>query len=138
MSDISSKTQLSMARFSAGLWSDPMATCNLLYEFEKSKNKIAFCRKFNVSYPRIKHLLASRNSLRHRVGLALGKSVEDLSLKKPLTEASHSTITLLRLTNVWLFHENLIELKAKPKVDKTLHGELTAGKLLIYYFLQML
>ena len=134
MSDILSKTQLSMARFSAGLWSDPMATCNLLYEFEGSKNKNAFCREFGVSYPRIKHLLATRNNLRYRVGSALGKSVEDLCLKNPLSKASHSTITLLRLISTWLFHENLIKLKTKPKLaDKTVHGGLTAGKLLIHF-----
>jgi len=119
--DIASKSQKSMARFDANLYSEPMATVNLLYEFERcNTSQHAFCNEFNVSYPRIKRLLTTRNNLRDRVATALGENVNDLYLRIPLSKMSHLHITLLRLINVWLFHGNLIQLKVNKDVKKAM------------------
>ena len=80
-----------------------------MYDFERVKNQSNFARAYSVSMPRLCRLIATRNSLRNRVANFIGVDSSTLQVKTPPTKMAHSKITLLRVIQVWCFHDSLIE-----------------------------
>ena len=80
-----------------------------MYDFERVKNQSKFAREYSVSMPRLRRLIATRNSLRNRVADFIRVDSSTLQVKTPPTKMAHSKLTLLRVLQVWCFHDSLIE-----------------------------
>jgi hypothetical protein len=100
---------MSRCHFDANLYSEPIAVMNLMFDFEHVKNQQSFVRTFCLSLPRLRRLLATRNSLRNRVADFIGVEASALKCAIPPTKMAHAKLTILRVIQVWCFHESLIE-----------------------------
>ena len=118
---IVSNTYISKAKFDAGLFSDPFAVVNLLWQYSRSKNKNKFCNDFSLSQPRMKRLVNTYSSLKARVASAIDCEPSSLDIQQPLHLMPSIKLTTLRLIQVWLFHDSIIELN--PRSSKKLFIE---------------
>lgn len=82
---------------------------NLIWDYERAKNQHGWALHFSVSAPRLRRLVATRNSLRNRVADFTGIDSARLCVEKPPVQMDHSKLTLLRIINVWVFSETMIE-----------------------------
>jgi hypothetical protein len=116
--DISAKTFSSRCHFDANLYSEPLAIMNLLWDYERAKNQHGWAWHYSVSAPRLRRLVATRNSLRNRVAEFTGIYSESLCIEKPPVQMEHSKVTLLRILQVWVFSDTMIEsIQAARAVD---------------------
>jgi len=111
--DIMSKTYVSKAKFDSELYSEPFCIMNLLYDFDRCKNKNAFCRNNSISYPRICRLASTRNNLVQRVAQHLGKEANSLSIRRPPREMDISKLLALRVVQIWIFSDGIVKLPAQ-------------------------
>ena len=109
MSDITARTFSSRCHFDANLYSEPFAIMNMMADYEKTKNQNAWTWHYSLSAPRLRRLIATKNNLRNRVADFMGIDAESLCVAKPPVLMEHSKVTLLRVLQVWVFSETIIE-----------------------------
>ena len=85
---------------------------NLVFEYERLKPKEVQKWKtlHNIFLPRIRRLASTTVNLRKRVADFLGLRESLLEVKIPPLQMSNGMITLLRIIQVWVFHESVIQL----------------------------
>lgn len=103
-----SKTFTSRCYFDAGLYSEPMATSNLLFDYSKSRNKDHFCRVNRLSGVRMRHLSSTVKNLQSRVAECLDVRSEVLELSTPFYEMHPTKVALLRIIQAWLFYDTMM------------------------------
>jgi hypothetical protein len=82
---------------------------NMLWDYEKVSNKKGFGWQFTLALSRVRRLLSTRNSIRNRVADFIGCDVADVTMKDPPSRMPHSKVVLLRIIQVWVFSDNLIQ-----------------------------
>lgn len=100
---------MSRCHFDANLYSEPFAIMNLIWDFQRAKNQNGFAWHYSLCAPRLRRLVATRNSLRSRVAEFVGVDVDDIHVEKPPVQMEHAKITLLRVIQVWVFSDTMIE-----------------------------
>ena len=104
------KTFMSKCHFDANLYSEPLAAMNLMWDYEHiGGNQGHFAYKLGVFTQRLRRLLTTRNSLRNRVAEFIGIDSTRLNVRQPPSLMPHSKVVILRILQVWVFHDNLIE-----------------------------
>lgn len=98
---------------------------NMMEDYEKAKNQNAWTWQYSLSAPRLRRLIATRNTLRSRVADFMGVDVERLRVKKPPVRMEHSKITLLRVLQVWVFSKTLID--SIQAADTSTDGAVTVS-----------
>mmetsp|Transcript_8856 Transcript_8856/g.19868 ORF Transcript_8856/g.19868 Transcript_8856/m.19868 type:complete len:2027 (-) Transcript_8856:217-6297(-) len=106
--EIVSKTFVSRCFFDAGLFSEPMAISNLLHDYSNCQDRNQFCWKHRVSATRMRHLYGTVDSLKRRVADRLSVRTEVLSTDTPPYLMHHAKLNILRILQVWLFHDTMI------------------------------
>lgn len=81
--EIASSTFLSKARYDGGLYSEPFAIMNVLFDYSAAGEKERFCRENGLSITRVKRLVATVNNLRDRVASIMGMKVDRLVVTEP-------------------------------------------------------
>ena len=115
--DIILKSYLSKNHFDNGLYSEPLATMNLLYDYEHAKNKPGFAHTYSLSYPRLKQLHSTVHHLQSRVASAMNQSDSEIyRIKIPPREMPGAKLTALRLLNIFTFPEFIVTSKPRAKV----------------------
>ena len=121
--EIVSKTFTSRCHFDAGIFSEPMAIANLLWDYSECKDRNRFIWKHRVSGTRMKHLYGPVSSLKQRVAECLSIRAEVLDLEEPPYQMHPAKLNILRVLQVWLFHDTMIvHNTAKSKIDFTNRG----------------
>lgn len=120
--EMSAKTYVSRCHFDAMLFSEPLATMNMLWEFERVSNKQAWCWKNGIAFARVRRLASTCQNLRTRVADHSRIPQEKLRMLQPPTFMPHAKLTVLRIIQVWVFHETLIECHPK-KFSKGIDGK---------------
>lgn len=116
------KTYVSRNRFDAGLYSEPLATMNLMHEFSQlNESRLStFCNHHGVHLTRIKRLISTRDSILSRVAEFVKIDPGLLKAPAPPARMPHSKVTMLRILQVWVFCDTIIEhkpLSIKPSAD---------------------
>jgi hypothetical protein len=106
--EITSKTFISRSSFDDGLYSEPFAIANLLYDYSKSRDKKKFIWKHRVAGTRIQHLSSTVQSLKQRVASYLDVKIEVLEVEKPPHSMHPSKLNILRIIQVWAFSDSII------------------------------
>jgi hypothetical protein len=107
--DIIIKSYSSKVYFDCGLYSEPLAAMNMLYDYEQAKIKASFAHKYSLSLPRVKQLYSTVHHLQSRVANALGHKNDNLfRITIPPRDLPVSKITALRLLNIFAFPEFII------------------------------
>jgi len=104
-----SKTYVAKCKFDAGLYSEPLALMNALWDYATISNKNTWCYNNNIAATRWKQVVSSRNSLRKRVGDFLGVNEDKLQVQLPPKDMSREKLLILRLLKVWIFSDSIIE-----------------------------
>ena len=107
--EIVAETFASRLFFDFGLYSEAFAVANLLHDFRNANNKSQFCWKHGVNANRMKHVTGSAKSIRCRVAEKLNIRSEVLEAKEPPYLLPAAKIMLLRVLQVWLFHDTILE-----------------------------
>ena len=124
--EIMSKTFTSRCFFDAGLFSEPMGVSNLLYDYSNSKDSNQFCWKHRVSGTRMRHLYGTVKSLKQRVAERLSIGTAALELENPPYLMPETKVNILRILQVWLFHDTMIiQNPAKNKLDLSSDGSIS-------------
>lgn len=93
---------------------------NLLHDYEHvAKKKDEWCRSYGIFQPRIRRLATTAENLRKRVADFVGVQEGTLAVTKPPSNMPHGKITVLRVIQVWVFHETVIQLDPK-RYQKTM------------------
>ncbi|GFH53217.1 hypothetical protein CTEN210_09693 [Chaetoceros tenuissimus] len=131
--EISSKTFVSISKFDGGLFSELFSIMNLLFKFERAKDRHSFCRKNSVSFPRISRLLSIRNNLVARVAAYMRLDAKYCRASESPSNMDTSKLLALRVIKVWMFSEGTIKLptpkqNVKDAMYSTLHlvGDIIA------------
>jgi superfamily II DNA/RNA helicase len=117
--DITSATYQAKCHFDANLYSDPMALMNVLWDYDMVTQKTQFCKQYRLAMPRLQQLVSTRNSLRTRVADFLGINVSHLQVTSPPAHMPPAKITILRILQVWVFSDTLIECAPVPALLAT-------------------
>jgi hypothetical protein len=107
--EMTAKTYVSRTHFDANLYSEPLSIMNMLWEYEKASNKMNWCWKYGIAYARVKRLASTCSNLQKRVAGFLCMPAEELDVAAPPLEMPPAKITILRVVQVWCFHDTLIE-----------------------------
>jgi len=107
--EIVTETFASRCFFDFGSYSEPLAAANLLHDFRNASNKSQFCWKHSVNATRMKHVSGSARSIRCRVAEKLNIRSQVLEANDPPYRLPAAKILILRLLQVWLFHDTLVE-----------------------------
>ena len=115
------KTFVSRCHFDSNLFSEPLAVMNLLHDYKHTpRNKEnAWCRSYGVFQPRLKRLQSTAENLRKRVAHFVGINEALLVVNCPPRNMPHGKVTILRIIQVWVFHETVIQLDPKKFQKKT-------------------
>jgi len=112
---------------------------NLMWDYERAKNQNGWAWHYSVSAPRLRRLLATRNSLRSRVAEFTGVDVESLCIEKPPVQMEHAKVTLLRVIQVWVFSDTMIEsIQAATATDGSVTLSLTGDRVTASHLEQVL
>lgn len=98
-----------MCHFDANLLSEPLSIMNLLWDFAQTNDKYKWCKFYGIHTTRIKRLDGTCNNLRQRVADFFGLDANILKVTAPPYLFDHSVITILRIIQVWVFHETIIQ-----------------------------
>ena len=93
---------------------------NLLWDYEHV-NRIKqreWCWFYGIFPARIKRLATTAQNLRKRVADFCGIQDDLLVVAKPPSNMPHGMVTILRIIQVWVFHETMIELDPKKYQKK--------------------
>lgn len=110
------KSYISRCHFDANTFSEPLAVMNLLWDYEHLEGQKAtqkWGRVHNVFLPRIRRLSSTTVNLRKRVADFLGIAEGVLRVERPPLQMPHGMITMLRVIQVWVFHETMIQFDQK-------------------------
>jgi hypothetical protein len=88
---------------------------NMLWSYEITKNKDSWCYANFLVKSRVQRLAGSCNNLRKRVAEFFEIDEKNLRLEQPPSTMPHSKINVLRVIQVWVFHDSLIECVPKMK-----------------------
>lgn len=110
---IASQTFISKSMFDKSMYSEPFSIINLLSEYEQSENRTEFCNTYSLSQPRMKHLHSAYMNLKARCKTALECDKSMLDFEFVLTAEK---LVILRVMQVWFFHETIIKLKTEECV----------------------
>lgn len=117
-SEIFSKTFASISKFDGGLFSEIFSIMNLLFKFERAKDRQSFCRKNSVSFSRISRLLSIRNNLSSRVATYMRLDAKYCRASESPSTMDPSKLLALRIVNVWMFSEGTLKLPAPKQNGK--------------------
>lgn len=115
---------ISKSHFDSNLYSEPMALMNALWDYEMVSNKQKWCFYYRFAMSRLKQLVSTRNSLRKRVAEFLGIDETRLQVENPPVHMPDAKITLLRLLQVWVFSDTLIE-SHPTKIKVSSNGDVS-------------
>ena len=124
---MTSTTFTSRCYFDNNLFSEPMAVMNLLWEYDKIPlgNDFKWSRKHGIHLPRLKRLSGTCINLKRRVSDFLKIPNEFIEVISPPRSMPHGKITILRILQVWVFHETIIQFDPTLlPFDKTPRNEL--------------
>ena len=84
---------------------------NLVWHYDRVSKSEAqkWCKYYGIFLPRIKRLSASIDNLRKRVADFIGVHEALLKVEVPPSQMPHGKVTILRVIQVWVFHETLIQ-----------------------------
>eukprot|EP00538_Stauroneis_constricta_P006063 CAMPEP_0119572152 /NCGR_PEP_ID=MMETSP1352-20130426/44476_1 /TAXON_ID=265584 /ORGANISM="Stauroneis constricta, Strain CCMP1120" /LENGTH=2052 /DNA_ID=CAMNT_0007621837 /DNA_START=51 /DNA_END=6209 /DNA_ORIENTATION=- len=111
---ITKESYIAKCHFDANLYSEPLGLMNLMWDHDQARNKSAWCRKFSVVPTRINQLMSTRKNLRQRTADFFGINEDKLRVLAPPVHMPHAKITILRLLQVWVFSETMIESSSTP------------------------
>ena len=114
--EIQKSTYISNCHFDSNLYSYPLSIMNLLWDYNMATNKHSFCKYYRLAHARMNQLLSTRKSLKARVANFLGIDDVKLQLQTPPVHMPYSKIVLLRVLQVWVFSDTLIECKPTTKL----------------------
>jgi hypothetical protein len=112
------KSFVSKCHFDANLFSEPLGTMNLLWEFERNKQKQNWCWKHAIAYVRVKRLAGTAVNLRKRVADFIGIDGDLLDVETPPVHMAHGKLTALRVLQAWVLNDTIIY--CPPRISK--HG----------------
>lgn len=119
--EITSESYVSKCHFDSNLYSEPMAIMNALWDYHMAPSKIKWSLQYRIAIARMRQLVASRNSLRKRVADYFGINEELLVVESPPAHMPHAKVAMLRLLQVWVFSDTLIEC-SPPKIHIEANG----------------
>lgn len=127
MKEMTKKSYLSKCHFDANLYSEPLATMNMLYEFEHQheRKQAHWCWKNALAYTRVRRLAAVCKNLKARVAEFFQLDNTLLDLKEPPSQFPHSKVTTLRVIQAWVFYDTVIE--CRPENNKMVHVDGGVG-----------
>jgi len=105
---IVSRTFTSRCFFDAGLFSEPMGIANLLFDYSECESRNEFIANHCVSGTRMHHLYGTVRSLQQRVAERFNIPICSLEVKEPPSQMPHAKLNILRILQVWLFHDTII------------------------------
>jgi HrpA-like RNA helicase len=125
LNDIVVTTFSSRSHFDANLFSDPLATMNLLWDYSsKNHQPHDWYKKYGISMPRIKQLAKVYFSLLERVASFMHVPSSALQLECSPQNMPYSKITILRVIMAWVFHESVIQCDTKRFTKNVVDGSV--------------
>jgi len=111
--ELTTKAYTSRCKFDSDLFSEPLSIMNLLWDYESinESGKQSWCRQNALAYSRVRRLFSACTNLRKRVADFCGVDPEKLKLECPPRDMPHAKLNILRVVQVWLFQESMIECK---------------------------
>jgi HrpA-like RNA helicase len=117
--ETASKTYMAKCDMDGGLYSEPMALMNAIWDYQCSSQKNSWCFKNRIAIKRWQQVLSSRNALRKRVASFLGINEQRLQANLPPKLMPMEKVFILRLLKVWVFSNSIIECrKSSLKLEK--------------------
>jgi hypothetical protein len=107
--EITAEGYVARCHFDANLYSEPLSLMNALWDYHMAPNKMKWCLYYRIAIARMKQLVATRNSLRKRVADYFGINEDRLMLENPPAHMPHAKTVILRLLQVWVFSDIIIE-----------------------------
>lgn len=117
------KTYVSKCHFDSNLFSEPLSVMNLLFEYDAVKDKNKWCMYYGIHQTRLRRLDAVYRNLRCRVAEFCRVDESQLKVEAPPNRMPHSKVNILRIIQVWVFHDTMIKLDP----TKTLLNCVTDG-----------
>jgi hypothetical protein len=113
-------TFASRCHYDANLFSEPMAIMNLLWEYNNitSSYEQKWSKMHGIFLPRLKRIQGTCNNLQRRVAEFLKVPNEVIQISAPPCSMPHALITILRIIQVWVFNETLIQFDPSTVVSK--------------------
>lgn len=104
------------------------ATMNLIHEYSRLQGSrlSKFCQFHGVHNTRIRRLISTKKNLVSRVADFVKIDASLLKVSVPPSRMHHSKLTILRVIQVWLFHECIIEYNPLPYKSRP-DGSFTVG-----------
>ncbi|KAG7349171.1 ATP-dependent RNA helicase HrpA [Nitzschia inconspicua] len=121
--ETASQTYIAKCDMDDGIYSEPLALMNALWDYSSSSHKNTWCYKNRIAVKRWQQVVSSRNSLRKRVASFLGINEDRLQLQLPPKYMPKEKILILRLLKVWVFSNSIIECP-KPSLKFEADGSL--------------
>jgi hypothetical protein len=107
--EVTAEGYVARCHFDANLYSEPLSLMNALWDYHMAPNKMKWCLHYRIAIARMKQLVATRNSLRKRVAAYFGINEPHLMLENPPAHMPHAKTVILRLLQVWVFSDIIIE-----------------------------
>jgi hypothetical protein len=123
--EIGSNTYIAKCHFDANLYSEPLGLMNLMWDYGIVENKNQFCMHYRIAYARMRQLISTRDSQRKRVADFLGINENRLRMEVPPVHMPQAKITILRLLQVWVFSETMIECAPTTSLKKSSNGSMS-------------
>ena len=123
---MSSTTFVSRCYFDANLFSEPMAAMNLLWEYNEipPSGEFKWKDKHGLHIPRLKRLNGTCINLKRRVSDFLKIPNDLIEISSPPRFMPHEKITILRILQVWVFNETLIQFDPESVILETTQSEV--------------
>ena len=86
---------------------------NLLWYYENSNEKSKWCFFYGIHQPRLNQLNKSYLNLRQRVANFTGVGEDKLIIEAPPNRLPHGKINIIRIIQVWVFHDSIIKFEPK-------------------------
>jgi HrpA-like RNA helicase len=123
--EIGSNTYVAKCHFDANLYSEPLGLMNLMWDYGIVENKNQFCMHYRIAYARMRQLVSARDSQRKRVADFLGINEDRLRMEVPPAHMPQAKITVLRLLQVWVFSDTMIECAPTTSLKKSPNGSMS-------------
>lgn len=107
--EVTSNAYVARCHFDANLYSEPLSLMNALWDYQMAPNQSHWSIYYRIAIVRMRQLFATRNSLRKRVAGYFGIDEDLLGLEHPPAHMPHAKIVILRLLQVWVFSDTIIE-----------------------------
>jgi Helicase conserved C-terminal domain len=107
--DIAPKIYISKSSLDGGLYSEPMALMNAIWDYIATSKKSSWYHKNRFAAKRWQQVVSSRNSLRNRVANFLGIDETKLQVQLPPRDMPPAKVAILRILCVWVFSDSIAE-----------------------------